>query len=92
MLLDKQVLLDDERAAIAHHIHKIDRLARNRADDVEINLVLQRAGTTLVSCTENIDETPSGILLHGIMSSIAEFYSANLANEVLPGLRTGETV
>jgi len=66
-------------------VHKVDRLARNRVDDVEINLALKRAGATLVSCTENIDETPSGILLHGIMSSIAEFYSRNLANEVIKG-------
>jgi site-specific DNA recombinase len=66
-------------------VHKIDRLARNRVDDVEINLELTRAGVTLVSCTENIDETPSGMLLHGIMSSIAEFYSRNLANEVIKG-------
>ena len=66
-------------------VHKIDRLARNRADDVEINLVIQKASATLVSCTESIDETPSGILLHGIMSSIAEFYSSNLANEVKKG-------
>ncbi len=66
-------------------VHKIDRLARNRVDDVEINVALTRAGVTLVSCTENIDETPSGMLLHGIMSSIAEFYSRNLANEVIKG-------
>lgn len=66
-------------------VHKIDRLARNRADDVAINLALQQAGAKLVSVTENIDETPSGILMHGIMSSIAEFYSRNLANEVIKG-------
>ncbi|MFN2539829.1 MAG: recombinase family protein [Mycobacteriales bacterium] len=66
-------------------VHKVDRLARSRADDVTINLALQAAGATLVSVTENIDETPSGLLLHGIMSSIAEFYSRNLANEVIKG-------
>ena len=38
-----------------------------------------------MSVTENIDQTPSGLLLHGIMSSIAEFYSRNLANEVIKG-------
>ena len=68
-------------------VHKIDRLARNRADDVEINLQLSAAGTQLVSCSENIDETPSGMLLHGIMSSIAEFYSRNLATESRKGMR-----
>ncbi len=66
-------------------VHKVDRLARNRADDVAINVCIQEAGAALVSCTESIDETPSGMLLHGIMSSIAEFYSANLANEVKKG-------
>jgi site-specific DNA recombinase len=77
-------------------VHKIDRLARNRADDVEISLALKAAGVTLVSCTENIDETPSGALMHGIMSSIAEFYSRNLAHEVIKGLskkvETGGTI
>ena len=67
-------------------VHKVDRLARNRADDVTIHLALKDAGGTLVSATENIDETPSGMLLHGIMSSIAEFYSRNLATEVVKGL------
>ncbi|WP_206646007.1 recombinase family protein, partial [Actinomyces oricola] len=64
-------------------VHKLDRLARNRADDVEINRVFEEAGVRLISTSENIDQTPGGILLHGIMSSIAEFYSRNLANEVI---------
>lgn len=77
-------------------VHKVDRLARNREDDVEINKALGKAGVRLVSTTESIDETPSGMLLHGIMSSIAEFYSRNLANEVVKGMtqkvRTGGTI
>ena len=67
-------------------VHKLDRLARSRADDVAIHFALTQAGVTLVSTSENIDETPSGMLMHGIMSSIAEFYSRNLANEVTKGL------
>ncbi|WP_255443617.1 recombinase family protein [Tessaracoccus sp. MC1679] len=67
-------------------VHKVDRLARNRADDVTIHIALQEAGVMLVSATENIDETPSGMLLHGIMSTIAEFYSRNLASEVVKGM------
>lgn len=66
-------------------VHKVDRLARNRADDVAIGLALRAAGVQLVSVTENIDDTPSGKLLHGIMAAIAEFYSANLASEILKG-------
>ncbi len=67
-------------------VHKLDRLARNRADDVKIHEALLAAGVTLVSATESIDQTPSGMLVHGIMSSIAEFYSRNLATEVTKGL------
>lgn len=67
-------------------VHKLDRLARNRADDVAIHQALLSAGVTLVSATESIDQTPSGMLVHGIMSSIAEFYSRNLATEVTKGL------
>ena len=66
-------------------VHKIDRLARNRADDVAIVMEIRAHGAQLVSATENIDETPSGLLLHGIMSSIAEFYSRNLATEIIKG-------
>ena len=66
-------------------VHKVDRLARNRVDDVEINVQITKAGAQLVSCSENIDETPSGQLLHGIMSTIAEFYSQNLAAESKKG-------
>ena len=62
------------------------RLARNRADDVEINRAFEEAGVRLVSTSENSDQTPGGMLLHGIMSSIAEFYSRNLANEVIKGM------
>jgi site-specific DNA recombinase len=68
-------------------VHKVDRLARSRADDVQIVLAMRKAGATLVSATENIDETPSGTLLHAIMAAVAEFYSGNLAQEARKGMR-----
>ena len=67
-------------------VHKVDRLARNRGDDVDITRALSEAGVQLVSASESIDNTPSGMLLHGIMSSIAEFYSRNLSTEVKKGI------
>jgi site-specific DNA recombinase len=67
-------------------VHKIDRLARNREDDIAINLLLRKHGVKLISCTENIDDTPSGRLLYGLMAEIAQFYSSNLAQEVMKGL------
>ena len=72
-------------------IKKVDRLARNRLDDAIIHSTLREANISLVSVTENIDETPSGMLMHGmlmhgILASMAEFYSLNLAQEVLKGM------
>lgn len=66
-------------------VHKSDRLARNVADDVAINLALKAARASLVSATENIDETPSGKLMHTILRGMNEFYSDNLALEVIKG-------
>jgi site-specific DNA recombinase len=68
-------------------VHKVDRLARNRQDDVEIVVAIKAARAKLVSATEQIDDTPGGKLMHGIMATIAEYYSANLATEVVKGLR-----
>ncbi|WIG58344.1 MAG: hypothetical protein OJF49_001090 [Ktedonobacterales bacterium] len=68
-------------------VHKLDRLARNREDDVQIGLLLAKNGVRLVSCTENIDDSPSGRLVHGIMADIAEWYSANLSEEAKKGMR-----
>ncbi|MGI9003022.1 MAG: recombinase family protein [Pseudonocardia sp.] len=68
-------------------VHKIDRLARNREDDIAINLTLKKAGVTLVSCSENVTDTPSGRFLYNIMADMAQFYSDNLAQEVLKGMQ-----
>ncbi len=68
-------------------VHKLDRLARSRADDIEITQAIQDAGARLVSTTEGIDASANGALLHGIMASIAEFYSRNLRQEVMKGMR-----
>lgn len=67
-------------------VHKIDRLARNRADDIAINMALRKVGTQLVSCSEAITDTPSGKFLYNIMADMAQFYSDNLAQEVKKGL------
>ena len=52
-----------------------------------IGLAIHQAGAKLVSVTEAVDATPAGTLLHGIMASIAEFYSKNLSQEAKKGLQ-----
>src|SRR5271166_5753566 len=51
-------------------LDKIDRFARNRRDDANLMFELTAAGAQSVSVKENIDETPSGQLLHAIMAGI----------------------
>ena len=66
-------------------VHKIDRLARNRADDIAINAELDKAGIELISCSEFFDNSPGGLLQYGIQAEMAQYYSRNLAQEVLKG-------
>ncbi|AXK44843.1 recombinase family protein [Brachybacterium saurashtrense] len=73
-------------------INKVDRLARNRLDDAIIHATLRGANIQLVSVAENIDETPSGMLMHGILASMAEFYSLNLAQEVVKCMTQKATI
>jgi site-specific DNA recombinase len=68
-------------------VHKVDRLARNRLDDAQLYEQLVGMGIKLVSASENIDETPAGRLMHGMLATFAEYYSNNLASEIKKGLR-----
>ena len=67
-------------------VHKLDRLARDRFDDVSIQMAIMKAGAQLISVSEQIDESPSGMLMHGIMATLAEYYSRNLSNEAKKGI------
>jgi DNA invertase Pin-like site-specific DNA recombinase len=67
-------------------VHKVDRLARNRLDDAKLYERLMGMGVTLVSASENIDATPAGRLMHGMLATFAEYYSNNLATEIKKGL------
>jgi site-specific DNA recombinase len=64
---------------------KVDRFARNRRDDANMLFEIESSGAHLVSATENIDETPAGRLMHGMLASFAEYYSQNLGREVIKG-------
>jgi DNA invertase Pin-like site-specific DNA recombinase len=68
-------------------VHKVDRLARNVYDHATIKALLKQHGIRLASVVENIEDTVSGQLVENIMASIAQFYSANLSEEVKKGMR-----
>ncbi len=54
-------------------VHKIDRFARNQGDHAVTQEFLRRSGTRLRSVTEQIDESPVGRAMEGMLSVFAEF-------------------
>lgn len=56
-------------------VYKLSRFARNRTDDAIVMADLQKRGVTLVSATEQIDATPVGQLMHGILAAFNEYRS-----------------
>ncbi len=78
--------LAEDGAVDALVVHKLDRLARNLEDHAAVRAALRKAGVQLYSVTETLEDSASGKLVEGILASIAEFYSANLSQEIRKGL------
>ncbi|SFG62774.1 Site-specific DNA recombinase [Desulfotomaculum arcticum] len=68
-------------------VHKLDRFARNRYDSAFYRRELRQAGVRLESVTERLDDSPEAVLLESLIEGIAEYYSKNLAREVMKGMR-----
>ena len=68
-------------------VWKLDRFARNRYDSAIYKARLKKSGVRVISVKENITDRPEGIILEGLLESMAEYYSANLSQNVKRGLR-----
>jgi len=68
-------------------VWKLSRFARNREDSVIYKSLLRRHGVQVLSMNEAVDDSPSGGLLEGMIEVMDEFYSANLAQDTLRGMR-----
>ena len=69
-------------------VHKFDRFARNRTDALAIKSLLRHDyGIKVFSVSEPSEDSdgPIGALIEGIMESVADWYSRNLATEVAKG-------
>ncbi len=77
-------------------VYKLSRFARNRIDDAMVMADLQKQGVTLVSATEQIDDTPVGQLMHGILASFNEYRSredgADISYKMAQKVKNGGTV
>jgi DNA invertase Pin-like site-specific DNA recombinase len=78
--------LAEDRTVDCLVVHKLDRLARNLEDHAAVRVALRKAGVQLHSVTESLEDSASGKLVEGILASIAEFYSANLGQEIRKGM------
>ena len=68
-------------------VWKFSRFTRKREHAVALKCMLRRQGVRVVSITEQAEDNPTGRLLEGIIESVDEFYSENLATEVIRGMR-----
>ena len=68
-------------------VWKLDRFSRNRYDSAKYKAMLKKNDVKVVSATESISEGAEGIILESVLEGMAEYYSRNLAREVMKGLR-----
>lgn len=67
-------------------VYKGDRFSRNRIESAIHKKTLRDNGVKLVSATENIPDSPEGIILESLLEGMAEYYSAELSQKVKRGL------
>ena len=66
---------------------KNDRFARNRYDSAVYKQRLKRNGVKILYAKEVIPDGPEGIILESLLEGMAEYYSANLSQNIRRGQR-----
>ena len=66
-------------------VYKLDRFARNRYDSAIYKKKLRDNGVRVVSATENITDSPEGIIMEGLLEAMDEYYSAELSRKMMRG-------
>ena len=68
-------------------VHKLDRFARNRYDSAVYKRELKKNGVSVYSVLEDLDDRPESIMMESMLEGMSEYYSQNLAREVMKGMR-----
>ena len=68
-------------------VYQLDRFARNRYDSAIYKARLKKNGVRVMSAKENIADDASGILVEGVLESMAEYYSVELSQKILRGMK-----
>ncbi len=67
-------------------VHNLDRFSRDRYDSVFYKRKLKQNNVQLISVTENIDGSPESVIFESLLDGMGEYYSKNLAREVMKGM------
>ena len=82
-----QMIEDSKRKGFQFVIvYQLDRFARNRYDSATYKAKLKKNGVRVLSAKENITDDASGILIEGVLESMAEYYSAELSQKIKRGI------
>lgn len=82
-----QMIEDSKRKGFQFVIvYQLDRFARNRYDSATYKAKLKKNGVRVLSAKENITDDASGILVEGVLESMAEYYSAELSQKIKRGI------
>lgn len=68
-------------------VHKLDRFSRDKYDSAIYKRKLKANGIKLISIVENLDGSPESLILESVIEGMAQYYSANLAREVMKGMK-----
>lgn len=68
-------------------VYKLDRFSRDKYEATIHKHTLKENGIKLVSCMENIPDTPEGIILESLLEGMNQYYSAELRQKVNRGLK-----
>lgn len=66
-------------------VYALDRFSRDKYDSARYKHELKLNGVRVVSATEPISETPSGILVESVFEGLAMYYSAELSQKIRRG-------
>jgi site-specific DNA recombinase len=68
-------------------IHKLDRFSRDKYDAVTYKRKLKVNGVSILSVVENLDDSPESAMLESCLEGMAQYFSRNLAREVMKGMK-----
>jgi site-specific DNA recombinase len=74
--------VQDERDIDYVIVFKLDRWARNAREDLVNDYILEQADAELVSCSEPIDRTNHGRMMHIMLAGNAEYMSRNSGDDI----------